>query len=324
MSNSIRAIFTLIVVAMLSSVVVAQGSWRVNRTKGNGDLISVFFTSESKGWIAGDDGYLAYTDNDGRTWRRKTLNTAANINEIYFRNSKNGYVVAGRKMFVTTDGGETWRDTLIIDRDKIGGGVADFLSIRFNSKSQGFIIGTILNDADEVIDSLLLRTVDGGKSWSRLTLPDVDTELFHLDFDGKREGWIVGDLGVVLATNDNGNSWTKQDTGITAGLYNVDFRDEKNGFAVGEQGTIIRTTDGGSTWEKVDSGVRNTLFRVHFVTDKEGWIVGSGGVILRTQDRGVTWTRQTSKTDKNLYGLFIEKKWGWGVGKGGLILKFDK
>ena len=323
MKTTVRILTTVLLTIGLVSIAFAQGSWSINRDSGKGDLISVFFISESKGWIAGDDGYLAVTENQGRTWRKRTLNTAANINEIYFRNSKNGYVVAGRKMFVTDNGGTSWRETLIIDPAEIGG-KPDFLSIRFNSKNLGFIIGTILNDDDEVLDSLVLRTVDGGKSWSRLTLPDVDTELFHLDFDGKREGWIVGDMGVVLATRDNGNSWVKQETGVTAGLYNVDFRNDKFGFAVGEQGTIIRTTDGGDTWEKIESGVRNTLFRVDFVNDKEGWIVGSGGTILRTVDRGLTWTKVSSKTEKNLYGLFVSKKWGWGVGKGGLILKFDK
>jgi len=302
----------------------AQNGWSINRDKGTGDLISVFFTSSSEGWVAGDDGYLAFTGDGGRSWTRKILNTAANINEIYFRNDEDGYLVAGRKMFVTQDGGKSWRETLIIDPAEIKEGKPEFLSIRFNSKEQGFIIGSVLNEDDEVVDSLLLRTTDGGRNWSRLVLPEVRTELFHLDFDGKQEGWIVGDMGVILATTDNGNTWKKQDSGTEAGLYNVDFRDDKNGYVVGERGIILRTEDGGATWITVTNFVQKTLFRVNFVDDKNGWIVGSEGTILRSYDRGRTWVRQSSSTKSNLYGLYMEKKYGWSVGKSGIIIRYDR
>ena len=307
-----------------STPAYSQKGWSINRDKGTGDLISVFFTSNSEGWVAGDDGYLASTNDGGKSWRRKILNTAANINEIYFRNDSNGYLVAGRKMFVTNDGGTTWRETLIVDPGQFEEGTPEFLSIRFNSKSKGFIIGSVLNSDEEVIDSLLLRTVDGGKSWSRLLLPEVKTELFHLDFDGKQEGWIVGDMGVILATKDNGNTWNKQSSGTDSGLYNVDFRNNKRGYAVGERGTVLRTEDGGRNWIKVETLVQKTLFRVNFVDDKNGWIVGSEGTIMRTFDRGRTWVQQSSSTKSNLYGLYMEKKYGWSVGKSGIIIRYDR
>ena len=84
-------ILIAIAVVGASSPLAAQNGWRINRDNGKGDLISVFFTSDSEGWVAGDDGYLAQTTDGGRSWKRKILNTAANINEIYFRNDDNGY-----------------------------------------------------------------------------------------------------------------------------------------------------------------------------------------------------------------------------------------
>jgi photosystem II stability/assembly factor-like uncharacterized protein len=320
--------FLIATLLIVSAGVIAQKGkkqWVVNREKGVGDLISVFFTSDSDGWVAGDEGYLAYTRDGGKSWRRKILNIAANINEIYFRNGDDGYLVAGRKMFVTADKGDSWREVLIIDKKELKGGTAEFLSIRFNSKNQGFVIGSVLNDEDEVIDSLLLRTTNGGKSWSRLLIPGVKTELFHLDFDGKQEGWIVGDRGVIVATKDNGNSWVKQESGAkSAALYNVDFRNDKEGFAVGENGTIIRTEDGGKTWQLVNTSVNQTFFRVDFVDSKNGWIVGTEGTIMRTYDKGRTWIKQPHATTNNLYGLFMKKKYGWSVGRNGVIIRYDR
>lgn len=322
--NKLNLLFPVILLALVQ-IVPAQEGWNVNRASGTVDLISVFFTSSDDGWVAGDDGYLAYTTDGGKSWRRKILNTAANINEIYFRNDDNGYLVAGRKMFVTKDGGLSWREELIVNPNEFRDAIPEFLSIRFNSRKHGFIVGTLIdrNDDSTVIGSLVLRTTDGGDSWSRLVVPSK-VELFHLDFDDKDHGWVVGDLGTILHTRDGGNSWELQETGTKETLYNVDFRDERDGYAVGTNGTILRTEDGGRTWMKVDSGVTHTLFRVDFSDDKNGWIVGADGTILRSYDRGASWIRQESKTGNNLYGLYMQKKYGWSVGKDGVIIRYEK
>ncbi len=321
-----KMFLTSILMLLLSApLLIAQSGWSINRANGGGDLISVFFTSSDKGWVAGDEGFLAYTNDGGKIWQRRILNTVANINEIYFRNDDDGYLVAGRKMFVTSDAGRSWRETLIVNPNEFKDGIPEFLSIRFNSKKQGFIVGTVIDKENEniIIGSLLLKTVDGGETWSRIIVP-TKVELFHLDFNGKSHGWIAGDLGTILATTDNGNSWTIQKSGTKETLYNVDFRNETDGYAVGTKGIILRTVDGGRNWAKVDSNFTKTLFRVDFADDKNGWIVGSGGVILRSTDRGLTWVRQDSKTDMTLYGLYMTKKYGWSVGKTGVIVKYDR
>ncbi|HUF03050.1 MAG TPA: YCF48-related protein [Aridibacter sp.] len=301
----------------------AQDGWQIRRGSGTGDLISVFFTSSSTGWVAGDEGYLAQTRDGGNTWTKRVLNTAANINEIYFRNDADGYLVAGRKLFETSDGGLNWKETFIANPTEFSDGIPEFLSIRFNSRNQGFIVGSVLDrDNDEiVIGSLLMRTVDGGKTWNRVDLP-TKVELFHLDFDGRSHGWIVGDRGTILATTNNGSTWELQDSGTQEVLYNVDFRDEKDGYAVGTGGTILRTVDGGATWIKVESPVSATLFRVDFPKDKDGWIVGARGTILRTRDKGITWQEQKSNTTSHLYGLYVRGDYGWSVGKDGVIISY--
>ena len=322
----IRKVFFTVLIGLVSTqFAAAQRGWNVNRAKGTGDLISVFFTSSNDGWIAGDNGYLAFTKDGGRSWRRKILNTAADINEIYFRNDNNGYLIAGRKMFVTVDAGRSWRETLIVNPREFKDGIPEFYSIRFNSKNQGFIIGAILdkNDENMVIGSLLLRTTDGGESWSRLVIP-TKVELIHLDFEGKSHGWIVGDMGTILATTNSGSSWTVQRSGTKEVLRNVDFRSDDEGYVVGDKGTILRTVNGGQSWIKIKSAAKNTLNRIDFSDDKNGWIVGSKGTILRSTDRGNTWIAQNSRTKNSLYGLYMTKKYGWSVGKTGVIVRYQK
>lgn len=310
----------------VSASVPAQSNWIVSHINSGGDLVAVYFTSEKNGWIAGDNGYLASTSNGGNTWNKFPLNTTEDINEIYFRNDNNGYLVAGRQMFITKDGGRSWQQTQLITPGEIKKGTPEFLSIRFPGKKLGLAIGSVwqrIGKEDIVTDSLVMRTDDGGETWSHVAVPSK-VELYHLDFTDSSHGWIVGDKGTILVTSDGGETWQMQRSGVQQALFNVDFRDKDNGYAVGSKGTILRTENGGATWTRVNSPYPDSLMRVDFADDKNGWIVGHGGAILRSGDRGLSWIRQSSNTTEKIYGLFMSKKYGWAVGEKGLILKYQR
>lgn len=306
-----------------AQVYVAQTAWRNVKNGASGDLVAVYFTSSERGFVAGDKGYLEQTTDGGRTWTRQNLSTDEDINEIYFRSDNNGYVVAGKEMFLTDDGGRTWRAIKIYEPKSFRSATPEFLSVRFADKKRGFVVGSLVNKDDEVIDSLVMRTDDGGETWARVIVPSK-LELFHLDFVNNSRGWIVGDKGLILVTQDGGLNWFTQKSGTTRTLYNVDFRDSSEGYAVGGKGTILRTENGGENWETVKTSFPNTFLRVNFADDKNGWIVGYGGTILRSSDKGRTWLKQESETKENLYGLFMMKKFGYAVGAKGLIVQYVK
>lgn len=321
-----RLIFVLFLFLISYQTIFAQQSgWNfVQRGSSTaGDLVSVYFTSSDAGWVGGDNGYLAYTKDGGRSWGKQTLNTTENINEIYFRNDENGYILAGRKIYITKDKGASWRETRVVETSELKGLTPEFLSIRFVDKRRGYIVGSVSNKNEEVVDSLVLETSDGGETWHRIKVP-TKFELFHLDFVGDTRGWIVGDKGVIIATQDGGETWQAQVSGTDRALRNVDFRNAQEGYAVGGRGVILRTEDGGRTWQKAASPVTESLFRVIFTDDKNGFIAGRSGTILRTEDKGKSWIRQESKTTEALYGLFMEKKYGWAVGGKGTVLRYQR
>jgi photosystem II stability/assembly factor-like uncharacterized protein len=299
----------------------AQTNWKINRAKGEGDLIAVFFTSADKGWIAGDNGYLAITNDGGKNWTKQDIGTTESINEIYFRNDDNGYLVAGKKMFITKDAGQSWRETRIYKSGDFKSLSPEFLSIRFADKKRGIVIGSLLNQQEKVVDSLVMRTEDGGETWQRIVVPSKK-ELYHLDFVGSSKCWIVGDDGLILNSYNGGESFQTQKSGTALDLYNVDFRDENEGYIVGSKGTILRTENGGANWESLKTIYPMTLMRVDFADDKNGVIVGYEGTILRSTDKGKTWTKQNSDTKETLYGLYFTKKYGWAVGAKGVVIQY--
>src|SRR5437764_624981 len=109
------ALISILVLALLAVSAVGQSNWTTVHSGAAVDLVAVYFTSDKNGWIAGDDGYLASTNDGGVTWTKHALDTTEDINEIYFRNSDNGYLVAGRVMYITHDGGQTWRQTRLYE-----------------------------------------------------------------------------------------------------------------------------------------------------------------------------------------------------------------
>jgi photosystem II stability/assembly factor-like uncharacterized protein len=301
----------------------AQTGWvSVRGVAAVGDLNAVYFHDSKRGWAGGDGGTVVRTEDGGRNWTRQSIQTKDAVNDIYFRDKEDGYLLAGDAIFVSEDGGATWRQATRFQPATFGGAEPELYSVRFTSKKRGWIVGS-LSRRDRVIDSLVLQTTDGGTSWQRQRVP-VQDELIHLDFDGDKRGWIVGSAGRILHTRDGGDSWTLQNSGTEAALYHVEFRGDDDGWAVGERGTILRTTNGGTDWQAVASPVKSTLLSVKFVNKEEGWAAGRGGVILRTDDSGRTWVVQQTGTKANLYALFMDKKFGWAAGAAGLLLRYDR
>lgn len=313
----------LVLLIVSANVAGAQQGWVSVKGGATGkDLNAVYFADSKRGWVAGDTGFVSRTTDGGLTWTKQLVATKDSINDIYFRNKTDGYLLAGNSIYQTDNGGETWREIRRYFASDFGGSMPELYSVRFSGKKRGWVVGSISSN-DVVVDSLVIYTNDGGKSWQRQRVP-TKQELIHVDFADEKRGWIVGAGGTIMHTDDGGETWAEQQSNTRATLYHVDFRDERTGWAVGERGSILRTTDGGITWVPVEVTVRGTLLSVQFPDENAGWVVGRGGVILRTDDSGQTWVKQETKTKQNLYALFMDKKSGWAVGGNGTILQYAR
>ena len=318
------AVLTVVFAVLVCAIVAAaQEGWIISHVPSGGkDLNAVHFIDSKRGWVGGDGGFLAYTDDGGASWVERRLGTDHAVNDVHFVTKDRGFALTGGSIFETTDGGHSWIEAHKFLPSEFNGAVPELYSLRFNGKKRGWVVGSA-SRGDVVTDSILAITRDSGASWQVLRAP-TQRELIHIDVVDDRRAWIVGAGGAILHTEDEGETWTRQNSGTTVTLFHIDFRNAKIGWAVGERGTILRTEDGGNLWTKVDSPARSTLLSVQFVNDDEGWIVGRGGVILRSGNRGLNWVEQVSGTKNNLYALFVDKKNGWAVGGDGLVMKYQR
>src|SRR5262249_29628579 len=62
-----------------------------------------------------------------------------------------------------------------------------------------------------------------------------DASLHAVQFVDEREGWAVGDEGVVWHTVDGGQTWERQATGTRASLRSVHFLNPYTGWVAGRE-----------------------------------------------------------------------------------------
>jgi photosystem II stability/assembly factor-like uncharacterized protein len=156
--------------------------------------------------------------------------------------------------------------------------------------------------------------------WRRQTSGVTET-LMSVDFATPESGWAVGNKGVILHTENKGQTWKRQNSGSDEDLRSVVFTSLQLGWAVSNSGSILHTADGGEKWTKqINPGIDGPT-SVAFATPESGWVVGHGGGILHTANGGNTWEAQTSGVNTILSSItFVSPQSGWVVGIRGVIL----
>lgn len=170
-------------------------------------LIDAGLTAGAVGWAVTDAGLEVSTDR-AQTWsavRPIGVDSGAivavdigtwPVGHLLVRDGSGGLRVLG-----TTDSGRTWTDGQIPDTfpDGIGGASMDFVD-----GLNGYVEITLPSSSAASIGELM-RTTDGGASWTRSDIP-VDGPIL---FVSPNEGWVAGGPldGQLFRTVDGGATW---------------------------------------------------------------------------------------------------------------------
>ncbi len=134
---------------------------------------------------------------------------------------------------------------------------------------------------------LLTITSFAQTGWQQLNA-GVSANLNSVFFLDANNGFVVGESGTFLKTNDGGLSWTASTTTPAANLNAVYFFNLNEGLIAANNGLILRTVDGGATWNTVATGVSDDLLSLSF-SGSIGICGGLSQTILRTADSGASW-----------------------------------
>ena len=313
--NRILNYLMIYIILFFPFLSITAQSWQPQSSGIGNALMSVFFTDQSNGWIAGGFGTILHTTDSGENWNQQNSGTNENLNCVFFLDTLKGWICGSEGTILqTTDGGSTWSTqnsftilnllSVCFVNDSTGwvsgnngiilkttNGGSDWLPQ--DSQFSGYIADLEFISADYglaaayasgAITSTILKTTNGGDNWQVVTVSGLPPwPVFSIDFVDSSTGWVVGFIEVIFKSTDGGNTWTEQQ-GVSStpeGFLSVSFADENNGWTVGYYGIIAHTTNGGDLWTAETSGTSENLWNVCFVNETLGWAVGDNGTILR-------------------------------------------
>jgi photosystem II stability/assembly factor-like uncharacterized protein len=297
-------------VSALASVLLLAGAAIVVRAADPGapvtsrdirlGLFGTGMVSPTEGWVVGELGRVYKTADGGQSWMLQEAAARRPFFSASCIDSKRAWLSSTQgKVFATSDGGATWKEQQTpVNRN--------LFKVVFATPERGTAVGDF---------GIIVHTEDGGATWSEIGLPadfklpeaaeeqgvlPNDALLYGLTFVDENTGWLSGEWGTVLRTDDGGKTWKQQVTGVDVTLFGIGFADKDNGVAVGIDSTILRTEDGGATWKPLPSPFDERAYYEVAIEGQVGWIAGNQGTILVSKDAGKSWqefhTRSAAST----------------------------
>ena len=163
----------------------------------------------------------------------------------------------------SADGGNTWEDFSLYE---------DFTltALAFPDEQHAFAVGEF---------GTLVKSVDGGNGWE--VMPPIADDFYPLSvhFANAKEGWVSGVLGLVLYTDDGGETWSTQNVATEAALYGFVASGEQL-FTYGDLGALFQYDPREGVWRDQPSPEIPVHYAGAVALDGKLLLVGGWGVVM--------------------------------------------
>jgi photosystem II stability/assembly factor-like uncharacterized protein len=222
------------------------------------DLTAVFFPTARQGWAVGNDGVVLHSSDAGATWSKQL--DGRQIGELLVKHYS--------ALATAEPGNEQW-PLLVAEGQRLVEQGADkpFLDLWFANDKVGYVVGVF---------NLILRTEDGGQSWTPMQDRTDNPQGFHLNAIASTGDalYIAGEQGLLLKWDDSAQRFAAVPTPYQGSFFGVVGKPGEV-LVYGLRGNVLRSTDGGQHWTALDSGLH--------VSITAGLVDGHGNYHLFTQ-----------------------------------------
>jgi photosystem II stability/assembly factor-like uncharacterized protein len=244
------------------------------------------------GWIVGNSGNVWKTTDGGANWVQQALGTTGeDLYDVWFVDAQTGYAVGDRGTVLRCTGGGTWTNLT-------QGQLVRLNAVDFTSDGR---IGLAVGNLNAFGSPVILRTLDGGASWSLFTsgAPSVNFTGVSIPRAGSRDAaYVCGESGALLRNLDLDGTGVWQ----AAAVPNVNYRavlfpgSDSLGFCAGDGGRLLWSSTAnltfGVAWTQV-GGIPNVNY-LSLASGSGGldlYAGGSVGTLLQSSLLAfTTWT----------------------------------
>ena len=149
-------------------------------------------------------------------------------------------------------------------------------NIRFATSEIGYAVSSL----STFTSGLILKTTDGGTTWSQVFTDSRG--ILALAVPSDSVVYAGGNGEVIFRSTDAGTTWdtVNQVAGSATNLRNGWFINTQRGYIGGDVGTVYSTSDGGNSWLK-ETPTTNGVLGMHFYNADTLYASGNTGTILR-------------------------------------------
>lgn len=249
-------------------------SWRQARVPTAVMLTALWFTTPQLGWAVGHDGVVLRSTDAGQTWTKVLDGARINADQLAVTRQQADAITQDPRNQHNTELLEQTDNRLADAEAAVDAGPSrPLLSVRFTDAQTGFIAGSY---------GQLLRTTDGGQTWSYIgdRLPN-DTGLHLNGIAQAKDGavLIAAEGGMVFRSTDQGQTWQAFKTGYNGQLYGVLPVGDAL-LAYGFRGHVYRSDDAGQTWQAVPTPATRSLVDARALPDGRWLLVSQSGELL--------------------------------------------
>ncbi len=258
-----------------------------------------FGEDQQTGWCltaASNSGEIVKTTDGGNTWFPQLTVATGDIEAMSFSSTGHGICVgggSGRMDIYYTQDGATWTKAANPNLPP-GYSRLDLRGVAMANDNVAYAVGWGTRSLG-LQPSLLLKTTDGGVTWTYLQQEPENRQYVNLyavitldENTAIAGGGAAYDGTVIIKTTDGGANWYRVNApfGFSIKAFN---KIGNKIWAVGSGGVTIYSEDEGETWHAANQIPSSSLWTSYY--DGNNFIAtgGYGGLIIFSTDRGNTW-----------------------------------
>lgn len=258
-------------------------TWMQARVPVSVTLTSLYFPSGQYGWAVGHDGVILHSSDAGQTWAKQFDGFIANQAIVSAAqkakdNAEAALAAAERSNNrVAVEEAEMALENATFafsdaTYDLNSGSTKPFLDVWFYDARRGFAVGAY---------GMFFETLDGGQTWSDASVRLPNPDRLHLNAItavGGRSLMVVGEMGLIMRSDDLGESWSVLDSPYDGSLFGL-MANRDQQLLFGLRGHVYRSVDGGISWNEMNTGSEQTLL-AGAVGNRNAVLVGNAGSVV--------------------------------------------